>query len=70
MVDNWGIHHIEKINHSKYRARIRRNKMKFWDLVFYLKDYEAVRNMSYDKFLEAYEAYSMFAEKAKSKGGG
>jgi len=44
--------------------------MKFWDLVFFLKDYEGVRNMTYDTFIEAYTAYEMFSEKSKNKGGG
>ena len=46
--------------------------MHFWDLVFYLKDYEGVKNMSYDEFQEAYTAYEMFSEeieKETKKGG-
>lgn len=61
IVDDWGIHHIEKINKVKYKSKIRKNTMKFWDLVFFLKDYEGVRDMTYDKFLEAYTAYEMMA---------
>lgn len=45
--------------------------MKFWDLVFFLKDYEGVKNMTYDKFIEAYTAYEMMSkENKKNKGGG
>lgn len=40
--------------------------MKFWDLVFFLKDYEGVRNMNYDTFVEAYTFYEMASKK---KGG-
>ena len=70
-MDEYGIHHIESIKKTKYRARIRRSKMHFWDLVFYLKDYEGVKNMSYDEFQEAYTAYEMFSEEIENetKGG-
>ena len=41
--------------------------MAFWDLVFYTGDYEGVRNMTNDKFWEAYMAYQKIADE---KGGG
>ncbi|MCF8020864.1 MAG: hypothetical protein K9L62_15910 [Vallitaleaceae bacterium] len=44
--------------------------MKFWDLVFFLKDYKSVSEMSYDKFIEAYTAYEMFSKERKSEIGG
>jgi len=42
--------------------------MAFWDLVFYLKDYEGVSQMNSDTFWEAYSAYEKLSENI-DKGG-